>query len=266
MEPFENFDSMADAFSRCNAYSLGEAARLAYTREPNSVSATLADWGFEPPTLLDHRDTQGFVARNDSIILIAFRGTEPRELADWLTDIDARLVAGPGGKVHQGFLGALFDVWWELRAAIDAQQDPAHPRTLWFTGHSLGAALATLATAKLRIEEDKPVAGLYTFGSPRVGDSEFSGRFDVDFRARTFRFVNNRDVVTRIPPRLLGYRHVGVECYFDGDGVFSQSPARWMRFLEEVTITVEAYKELPKNAFDDHSMDRYVALLKSLCP
>lgn len=264
MSPFDKFAPAAAGFSDFNALALGEAAKLAYA-DAGAIMNTLAAWGFESPILLDRRDTQGFLARNDSIILAAFRGTEPKALADWLTDIDIRLVAGPGGMVHQGFLGALFDVWWEFRAALDSLREPARPRTLWLTGHSLGAALATLATAKLRLEDDQPVAGLYTFGSPRVGNGDFASRLDVEFRPQAFRFVNNRDVVTRIPPRLVGYRHLGTESYFDAGGAFSQSRSGWMRFLEEMTVTVSEFSNLPNAAFDDHGMDRYIALLKPLC-
>jgi triacylglycerol lipase len=265
MGPFDRFDANAVGFHSCNALALGQAATLAYS-DSNAVRNTLASWGFDGVRLLDHRDTQGFIARNAGILLVAFRGTEPKQILDWLTNIDVRLVAGPAGMVHQGFLGALFDVWWELRPALDELQDPGQPRTLWLTGHSLGGALATLATAKLRLEENLPVGGLYTFGSPRVGDRPFAARFQADFKSRTVRFVNNHDLVTRVPQRLLGYDHVGVEGYFDANGVFELGGSGFLRFLAEVTVTMPEFRNLPASAFADHSMARYVALLKNQCP
>jgi len=44
------------------------------------------------------------------------------------------------------------------------------------TGHSLGGAIATLAVAEL-ISKGIQVDNLYTFGSPRVGDSNFISWF-----------------------------------------------------------------------------------------
>jgi len=42
---------------------------------------------------------------------------------------------------------------------------------LWVAGHSLGAALATLAAADFAKEGYQPV--VYTLGSPRVGDKDW---------------------------------------------------------------------------------------------
>jgi triacylglycerol lipase len=81
----------------------------------------------------------------------------------------------------------------------------------------LGAALATLAVATCG-EEAKPVHGLYTFGQPRVGGKSFARNFDLNFKSRAFRFVNNNDVVTRVPTRAMGYRHVGQVLVFDSSG------------------------------------------------
>jgi triacylglycerol lipase len=106
-------------------------------------------------------ETQAFVAGKDGMIIVAFRGTELKKLQDWLTDADFELVDGPLGKVPDGFYRALRLVWCELLQAVHDFQDTL--LSLWLTGHRLGAALATLATAILQAE-DKPVYGLYTFG------------------------------------------------------------------------------------------------------
>merc|ERR1712187_624360 len=45
------------------------------------------------------------------------------------------------------------------------------------TGHSLGGAIATMATLELRANFGFHAAPLYTFGAPRVGDSAFAHRF-----------------------------------------------------------------------------------------
>jgi pimeloyl-ACP methyl ester carboxylesterase len=91
----------------------------------------------------------------------------------------------------------LDDVWDELLPEIEKLQ--AQGLKIWITGHSLGAALATLAADRLQA-----VHGLYTFGSPRVGDEAFQARF----RPKAYRVVNGKDIVASVPPAGV-FRHVG---------------------------------------------------------
>jgi hypothetical protein len=125
------------------------------------------------------------------------------ECQDLLTDLDALPVAWPGGgKVHRGFVGALDRVWTQVESQLDGLDLP-----VLYTGHSLGAALATLAASR------RPPETLYTFGAPRVGDEAF-----VQTLARTvvYRFVNCCDVVTRLPPAV--YEPAGTLRYIDSHG------------------------------------------------
>ena len=72
--------------------------------------------------------------------------------------------------------------------------------------------MATLA-ASLR-----PPSGLYTFGSPRVGDAAFVQSLqDVPM----FRVVNNRDLVTLLPPSRIPFDfcHAGELCHYPGGGL-----------------------------------------------
>ena len=74
--------------------------------------------------------------------------------------------------------------------------------TLFFAGHGLGAALATLAAAR-----HTPTA-LYTYGSPRVGDAACA----TSLRSieNTFhRVIYDEDIVIGLPPMELGFQHVG---------------------------------------------------------
>jgi Lipase (class 3) len=89
----------------------------------------------------------------------------------------------------------------------------SHPRPLYITGHSLGGALAMLFAYRWS-NPTIPIAGIYTFGQPRVGDAKFRRRYDVLLGARTFRVVNEEDIVPRVPGLLLGYRHAGQEVFF----------------------------------------------------
>nr|WP_090580074.1 lipase family protein [Nitrosomonas sp. Nm58] len=86
-------------------------------------------------------------------MLVAFRGTEPDDLKDWLTDAQFDLTDGSikniKNKVHRGFHEALNAAWPQLEGAIADLR--THNQAIWVTGHSLGAALATLAVARLSL-------------------------------------------------------------------------------------------------------------------
>jgi predicted lipase len=74
----------------------------------------------------------------------------------------------------------------------------------WFTGHSLGAALATLAARRFG-----RALALYTYGSPKVGDAAFVAQVARSVVTH-YRFVNHRDIATRFP-HLAPFEHAGIE-------------------------------------------------------
>lgn len=217
----------ANVFDVVNAWWLIEASTLAYSEE-EFAREKFVQAGLTEVKFFSGSGTQCYVASNEDFVIVAFRGTEIRLrkgkmdfqniVADIMTDSDILLVpSGQGGKVHEGFKKALDEVWEErgLRQYI-CSKDNGH-RTIWFTGHSLGAALATLAADRYG-----NVRGLYTFGSPRVGDEPFKN----DFYINTYRIVNNNDIVARVPPEGL-YRHVGNLKYIDENGILHDNPSRW---------------------------------------
>ena len=72
----------------------------------------LNQWRFSQFQFYDVDETQCFVVANEDAVIVAFRRTEPGCVTDWVTDFDFGLVHGPfGGKVHEGFLESLSNVW-----------------------------------------------------------------------------------------------------------------------------------------------------------
>jgi len=257
---FSSFSPAATQYDGNNAYCLGQAASLAYKGEAEVRDATAA-CGFSQFRFFDSRDTQAFMTANANTVIVAFRGTQPADLKDWMTDADIVLVKGPYGLVHAGFQRGLTAVWPAIADTLLSFQGAG--KTVWFTGHSLGAALATLAVATLRAPPSgKAVQGLYTFGSPRVGDRTFEQGFDADCKGSCFRYVNNADVVTRVPLRAAGYTHVGTFLYFDKDGTLHNDISFWDKFVDSVRANVEGLDKLSPEALAAHSMDRYLANLK----
>jgi hypothetical protein len=237
----------ARGFESVNAWWLCEAATLAYS-EPDTVRRIFT----EKTPLRNVRDfstgggTQCFVASDDDFAVVAFRGTEtsPRRgprpdfrevFLDIVADVDIRAsVFGEGAKVHRGFKEAVDEVW--EGGGLKEYVAGLPSRTIWFTGHSLGAALATLAAAR-----SPRLDGLYTFGSPRVGDAGFAAAFARLLSERGIeyhRFVNNNDVVTTVPltalPPTVAFKHVGALKHIDAAGHVHDSPALFERLKDRV--------------------------------
>jgi len=150
--------------------------------------------------------TQGFLTTDTTqhLSVLAFRGTEGDDPTDLATDVTALLTQWEnGGRVHKGFAQALLDTWPTIQPLLESVE-----QTLLCTGHSLGAALATLAASKHRPTR------LYTFGSPRVGDREFTG----SIKCSAARYVDCCDIVTHLPPETRWYEHAGPMAYIDRRG------------------------------------------------
>ncbi|MER6052114.1 lipase family protein (plasmid) [Streptomyces sp. BHT-5-2] len=218
-------DQQATGYSLRQALCMVRAAELAYQDEP-TIEAAAGRWGFDrvrhhhtafrPPFPL--RDTQAYTLGGRHMIITAFRGTEPAELRDWLSDADTPPWPGPGGRgaVHHGFAEALESVWPQLLTTLKEFRDD--DQALYFTGHSLGGALAMLAGARLHFEDPRLTAdGVYTFGQPRTCDPTLAREFNSAFTERMFRFVNNNDIVPQLPPEPV-FRHVSALRYIDSRG------------------------------------------------
>lgn len=157
--------------------------------------------------------TAGFVACNDEHLVIAFRGTDDvLDLAINLSASQTPNLEYYEGAVHRGFAQAVEGIWLELRTLVDAFR--SNQQQIWLTGHSLGGALATLAAKRLDAFLG-PVTCI-TFGQPRVGSPTFHQNYSVSHH----RFVNEQDLVNKLPPRSLftRYLHVGQELLLDAAG------------------------------------------------
>lgn len=244
-------------FDLNNALLLAHASNEVYKTGDAVKNGMNAVWDVTEFQFIEHEDTQCFVGADGGSIILAFRGTTTIE--DWLTNAKIRKVEGPLGdtRVHYGFQKALDCVWGAVESAVAALL----PKRLWITGHSLGGALAALATARF-LENDIPVEALYTFGQPRVGNSNFAEVFEVWFDSM-YRLVNNEDIVPRVP--VGGYKHVGREYYFDNDGILHEDP-NWIKKYSDHVMSVEIrsvekFREVRHkypNSIADHGMSRYI--------
>ncbi len=251
-------ESKATRFSKVNAFFSAWCSQLVY-EDQDIVQLALREKHYDTIEIFDKQDTQAFVASNENSMIISFRGTST--LKDAMTDINVDLVDGVGGRVHEGFNIALNYIWRDLYKLILASRGK---RSLWLTGHSLGGGLACLATAKLVQEKDEPVNGLYTFGQPRTGDRRFAKNFNATFGDKTFRFVNNNDIVTRTPFRSMGYSHVGQFKYFDQYGRLRDDMNWWEKLLDRIHGRIDDLFELGTDGIKDHAVNEYVNCFREM--
>ena len=164
------------------------------------LTQELRSGGFELISTFNIDDIQAYLCKkNHELGVLAFRGTA--NFQDWLIDLDAlpiRLEQFKNIKVHQGFWDAYAHCMKDIEAQVDAHIPPELP--LYITGHSLGGALAQIASAVL--ERDN-LAACYTFGSPRVATLDFDGVV----KCPHYRVVNSWDLVPSVPGP--PYAHTG---------------------------------------------------------
>jgi triacylglycerol lipase len=215
---------------------------------------TAKEWGFNKFKPFSRNPHFGIVMGNDRMILIAFRGTNER--ADWWSNLDILFRRSPLGWVHRGFLKATELFWPELPKKISEFYD--NNQTIWITGHSLGGALALLASIKLLIENKFKISGVYTFGQPPVGTLGFCSKFKEHFPNNLFRFVNHTDAVSGLP--ILFRAHVGEIRYFDTSGsLWDGKPPGKVSFLDHIQAPS---KFGGLSQFTAHPMKNYVELIE----
>ena len=228
---FENHQS---ALSLINAWWLSKASHLAYCSHA-LIDQQLHRVNLELYGFYSAAGSQAFIATGDGYAWLSFRGSTPSERSNLKNDMDIRPVSlGENVFVHEGFLRSLDAIWPDIEAALHRLIGEGY--NLQFTGHSLGAAMATLAASRIS------PAALYTFGSPRVGNRAFLSRLKP---VPVYRWVNCCDVVTALPMASLGYQHAGEALFMSADHQLIRQPAALTRWRKRLRGYVRFYQRLP---------------------
>lgn len=160
-------------------------------------------------------------------VVIAYRGTAT--CLEWVENLRATLTelpnhGGPtenrkGPMVESGFLSLYMSrtatcrslqemVREEIARVIEMYGD--EPLSFTITGHSLGAALATLTAYDITTTyENAPMVTVISFGGPRVGNRGFRAHLERS-GTRILRIVNSDDVITKVPGFV--FKHGDVAC------------------------------------------------------
>ncbi|MET8543976.1 lipase family protein [Kitasatospora sp. NPDC004799] len=263
------FDQRADGYSLPHAYWMAKAAELAY-QDRAAIDEQARAWGFDtvrhhqtrftPPFPL--QDTQAYTMAGDHMIVTAFRGTEPAQIRDWLTDSTTPPWPGPArtGYVHYGFAEALESIFPDVAKAIADLR--TNDQTVWFTGHSLGGALAMLVAARLDLEDPRLAAdGVYTFGQPRTCDRLLAAAYDKALKGRTFRFVHGNDIVPELPPEPV-FTHVEALRHIDSAGHVKEKSGLVAGLTDRAKGLGAAAFSPDGEGIRDHLMRGYLAALE----
>lgn len=193
---------------------------------------------------------QAYILGNDRDAVVVCRGTEPNEWNDVRADLDAATaVAETAGRVHRGFKREVDDLWPRIEQALIS-----NTRTLWFAGHSLGGAMATICAGRCKLSHiNSNPRALFTYGAPRVGNRRYVNFVKFEF----YRWVNNNDIVPRVPPTWLGYRHTGTELYLNSSGKICRARGL-LRLVDRLRGLARGLVDWRLDPLSDHSLDEYI--------
>jgi predicted lipase len=263
---------LSTQFSRASALVCAKLSQAAYSPQIDSSVARF-DIPLVKFVMDSETNTRGFILADSGTIVVCMKGTN--DLKSALVDAAFFQAGYPykgfmkkffefllffigKEKVHAGFLAAYATVRQDVVSTVSVLLKQKK-REVFVTGHSLGAALATLAaydiSSTCRVD-----AGLYTFGSPRVGNPLFAKNFNARV-TRAYRVKNGDDAVGCVPFEELAYKnhslhysHVGVLEQLDTNGQIIETeicPSK-DRILEELVT---------RSPLSSHDIVRYIEQL-----
>lgn len=255
--PFSNYDPSCNLIA---SWWLAESSLISY-EHPGYIHLAMRLIGAKNYKFFSGVITQAFVFTVQNKCVVSFRGTEVKHingLADLLSDVTFTMVDFYNkGLVHKGFklafeetLSEKVNLWNYVHKIMEQENiDELH-----FTGHSLGGAIATLASAYF---ENKSHI-LTTFGSPRVGNYVFG----THVTKKRFQFINIGDPVPLLPPNIPGiqranfFAHCGDLLLFDQNRNLSRVPA------EKTPNLLDLLKNNAKHTVNNVAKTTLTSLLK----
>ena len=297
-------DTVAHVMAVCSAYAYSEVA---------TVATTMARMGLEQShcVMIDEYVDAMFItstsfliqSKDGRVAILCYRGTPPTSLITWLTDanIDPTRIHIPSpdgsreGYVHSGFYrnvrATRYEILNALKRAIDGHS--VRPdggklanelQALYITGHSLGAASASMLALMLVVEPAYQQAivsrlkAVYTFGGPMLASPELARDCNQNqfLRERVIRYVYTNDIVPQLPPAESDpFAHFGTGYQYkprgeSGSWQQNDAPRKQLRSLLSIaasplSLLAEDFKLTRRLRFRaslrDHLPQNYVAAL-----
>jgi len=246
---------MRAAYSDRTAWLMARCSQLAYVefesgQEPQ-LRAGLQELGLTYLQFFSKNATCAYLACNEHFAVLAFRGTT-KDFRTILDDIKIRFYRDKSGaRTSTGFSEAYKFVQKEIADAVGGALQ--HDLPLYITGHSLGGALAAIASTRI-LPSDR-VAACYTYGCPRVGDGEFTFQL---WKVPVYRQVHYSDVVPHAP-LAFGYRQAGDFRYIKRNGKMIQDPNTIAFLCSFFFSAVTSFKSI----FLNHRIAGYVDALQA---
>lgn len=226
-----------------------ELSMIAYlsTDECNLAAGKL---GFTDGKFFEGEGAQAFWFQNEHDSVVVFRGPEVNQWNDIAAAAKmSATLAETVGKVHPGMKSTADEIWPRIETALEKNN-----KTLWFTGHGLGGAIANICAGRCMLSYIKTEPeGLFSFGSPRVGSRRYVNHVKFDH----FRWVNNNDIVASVPPVGLGYQHSGNEMRIDRLGRLKEAKG-WSSFADRIWGLTAGFRRFSADPLLDHAPTGYV--------
>ncbi len=280
-------DTKSEGFSIYNAYSLGVISHFLYESK-EQVKSLSKKWGYE--LYIKQSDYfQSLIMADKEKIIVAFRGTFHD--INWLSNINAFTsditVGEKTIKLHRGFYEALMTQWNKnnlsnneigLKEKLIEYLDKYKEAKIYITGHSLGGAMASVGYCQVyhllreKIQETSLATKitLYTYGQPAWCTSSSVGEAASLFKSNYHRIVNYLDLVPKVPPELIGYKHLGTQYYLHKDGTLLEE-GKFSNFTKEVDE--QGYYRIATGVpgslasvlyINNHYMDNYIKQLSTV--
>ena len=182
-------------------------------------------------------DVTGYIAvdKTNGLTVLAFRGS--KSVRNFITDVQFPTVATDlcnGCKVSQGFWTSWLEARDGVLAALKTTAASYPSSKVVVVGHSLGGAIADLATAE--IKKGGTPADLYTFGAPRIGGATTSSFISNQGLGNIYRTTHKNDPVPRLPPVPLGFVHVSPEYYITSPNGVTPTAADITRYSGSINL------------------------------
>lgn len=233
-------------FSYENASHFATLSQLAYEKSESVFKDKVQPFGYKDVKYFDKSGAQCYGLEHNDYIVLSFRGTEPETENDVKADLNVFHVKDKNGRVHRGFRDEVDTLWPDITTWLKEKDD----KQIYTCGHSLGGAMSGIAASRLE------GAICYNYGCPRIGTNKWRKAFDKEHKM--YRFVNDRDIVPRVPPRWLSYKHAGELHFIDENGTIKKNPKQFKFGICKNPFRI-------KECISDHDMGDYRRLIEKWC-